>query len=1186
MAYRQLYPDVAAQIAAGTVSSGFVHFITKGQAEGRVGIPGYGVGVAEPATLPRPAALLLGQMSTMRQVLWYFDEEFYLSVYRDAHALKRQGRVRSGLEHFLVAGCAEGRLPHPLLLPVLQDEPCDGWALLARMATRTPPAKRTIGMAAACAVRDLIETQPGAAEPAEITAALWRFLERPAVRSKLDAARYFSVNPDLIHALKGDAQAAQQHWETYGFFEGRPAPGTNFFSGRGRRAGAAPAWRHGVNFFGPLTAKSGLGDAARSYAAALRAAGIPVARHDISVMRHDAPPVDLFHDKALPYATNFFVLNPGQVIGFARRYGSDFLAGRFNIAAWVWALPAPLPIWRNALAAFDLIVTPSRFAADSFGLFTDLPIEVIPYAIAQAELRDAAAQGGLAQWGARLREEKDAGKRIVLFVMEDAADAARKGLDLYEKLAGHCHLAEPGRYVFVLKALGRDYSLTEASRAMGRHLLVIDGQIEFSELCYLKSLADVSISPHRGEGFGLDVFESLLLGVPALCSDFAGPAELLGADYPWLIPGGLTELGRETGPYRAGAVWFEPDFEVLLERFLALFGDTAARQPQPLIDRLAGALSPAAIGARLRGALEQHGGYLHGEEAAAPAAPQPKQEELYSFDTPDRNGQKLAGLAELVAQSGRPFFSVITPTFNSEPTWLWQLYEDLVAQSFPHWEWCVADDGSTRPETLRALRELRRRDARVQVSFGAAQAGLPAATNRAALTATGAYLVMVGQADRVSRELLKTYRTRIGARDVDDTAGVMIYCDEDKVDDAGLYGDPYFKPDRAPEHLMSCMYMRHCLCVRKQLFLELGGYRADYAGAEDHDFALRVAAGGTPIWHVDACLYHWRQAAGAATGGAAAGNAAEPGRLAVLDHCQRIGLTATVEHGMIPGTYRPRPALPRDTVCINIFTGCARLAAPPRHTYVERFVRSILQHRPAENFLLRIIVEFDRAGEIAHLESLSPDIEVVPYAWNTGTFNFAEKVNFAVQTEASERIVLLNDDMLATGDTWLEALLEMLEVPGVGVVGGRLLREDETLQHAGIVLGVGGASAHIFANAPSGEAGYNAFTQVIRNYAAVTGAMMAFRRSTFDLAGGFDESFPVDHNDVDFCLKVGEAGLRVVYTPFASLIHYESRSAKRLAPDELDTSRFMRRWESKIGRDPFYNVNLTRSGVLCEPRER
>ncbi len=1183
-AYRRHYPDIAAQIVLDKVGSGFVHFITKGQAEGRVGIPGYGLALPDrkaPALLNK---VLLGQVSNLTPSLWWYDEEFYLSAYRDAHALKRRGAIRSGLEHFLVAGCREGRVPHPLMPPEPGGETEDGWSFVTAMAKRTPPLQRTISFALACQVRDLIESQPGAAERAEITAAIWPFVERPRVSSKLDVERYFCVNPDLGHALKNDQAAARTHWERHGFFEGRKAPGTNFFALGDTAAGPLPELRQGVNFFAPLSSKSGLGNAARGYLAALRAAGVPVAVHDISAMLHGTLPADLFHHEGLPHAVNFFFLNADQVLRFFRKYGVDFLVGRFNIASWVWELPAPLPEWRATLAAFDLIVTPSRFTTESVALLTDTPVIMVPYVVDQPALQDAAAAGGYAQWAQRLAQDKEEGKRIVLFVMDASSYTARKGLDLYEKLATHCQLTEPGRYVFVLKTYARDYSLTDASRASGRHLLVIDGLIEFSELCHLKSLADLYVSPHRSEGFGLNIFESLLLGVPALCSSFAGPIDLLGPDYPYYIPGGLTELGRDMGPYRAEAVWFEPDFDALLERFLAFFEHPAPGAVQPLAAILAETLSPAGVGARLRALLEAHGGYRHDETTVSGGAAKAPGEEIYTFETPDRNGQKLAGLAELVTNNGRPFFSVITPVFNAEPQWLLELYQDLITQTHPFWEWCIADDGSTRTDTIETLRALRKRDARVQVHFGAASAGLPAATNRAVLTASGMYLVMVGQADRISRDLLKTYRTWIGER----KTGVLLYCDEDKVDDLGVYGETFFKPDWSPEHLLSCMYMSHCICVRKQLFLELGGYNGQFAGAEDHDFALRVAAAGTPIWHVDERLYHARTTDEAAlVTRDPYDDPVEHGRLAVQAHCDRIGVRATVENGELPGTYRPRPALPEDTVCINILTGCTRIESQPSaQTYVERLVRSILEHAPAPEFRLRIIVDFDRAGDIAHLETLSPNVELVPYAWNTGTFNFPEKVNFAVHTDSSERIVMLDDDTLVIESGWLEALLEMLEMPGVGVVGGRLLRPNGLIQHAGIVLGVAGACAHLFVDAPQGEICYNGFPHVIRNYAAVTGAMLAFRRSTFEVAGGFDESFPIDYSDVDFCLKVVESGLRVVYTPFASLIHYESRSAKRLAPDEIDTMRFVRRWNRMIERDPFYNVNLTRSSAYCEPRTR
>jgi GT2 family glycosyltransferase len=158
----------------------------------------------------------------------------------------------------------------------------------------------------------------------------------------------------------------------------------------------------------------------------------------------------------------------------------------------------------------------------------------------------------------------------------------------------------------------------------------------------------------------------------------------------------------------------------------------------------------------------------------------------------------------------------------------------------------------------------------------------------------------------------------------------------------------------------------------------------------------------------------------------------------------------------------------------------------------------------------------------------------------------------------------------------------MLELPGVGVAGGRLLFGTGRIQHAGIALGVFGATAHLFEGTMPDEVGYNAYNVIIRNYSAVTGAMMAMRRATFDRLKGFDTEYPIDYNDVDFCLRVNEAGLRVVYTPFAQLRHFESRSARRLMADSLDRHRFCSRWGPQIERDPYYNRNLTRGGILCE----
>jgi len=242
---------------------------------------------------------------------------------------------------------------------------------------------------------------------------------------------------------------------------------------------------------------------------------------------------------------------------------------------------------------------------------------------------------------------------------------------------------------------------------------------------------------------------------------------------------------------------------------------------------------------------------------------------------------------------------------------------------------------------------------------------------------------------------------------------------------------------------MSTMYLLHCLCIRKAEFLALGGYRSAYDGAQDHDFVLRAAARGLFPRHVDRLLYHWRKtSASAAKTNVAKEFTVEAGRRAVADYLANLKLHGTVEHGLVPGTYRARPRLSPTPVSLNILTACTLM--PRGGTYVERFVRSILENAsesPVE-FEIRVIVDELHSELAAPLVELDSRVRLVLFRRNSVNFNFAEKANFAVITSEHDRIVLLNDDMEVVNSGWLVALLEMLELPGVGVVGGRLLAKD------------------------------------------------------------------------------------------------------------------------------------------------
>lgn len=1223
--YRLRHRDVAIEIGQGKCRAGLIDFLLHGGHKSRRNLPGT-VNVSNPSSQPWHIAemswLLSGQIG-LERIVWWFDEGFYLSVYPDVHDLVRRMKIKSGMEHYLVSGYAERRLPSPWMLRHLPEAAiADVWRFVALLAPTPENLAAKLSMSEAWAVLRYLKEQEFAAGHRKVTEALWPFVKPPEVGGYFDAHLYMAVNVDVARSVGYDAEAARGHWEHFGRRENRMAPGTNMFADRGILFEDVVNWRSGVNFFGPLSAASGLGNAARGYVTALRAAGIEVDTYDVSSILDPKLPGDIFCADSLAYSINLVFLNADQVQQFAVRYGTEIFAHRANVGAWVWELMSPRPEWRGGLSAFDLIITPSRFCSDSFAVTTDCPIRTIPYVVDAKALYAARDASTGNHWTRLIEAEKRAGRKIILFIMDASSYRMRKGVDVYCKLAERLSREHPGKFLFVLKSHSRDVSATAASAAQsfGEAVFLVEGVFSFPDLCLLKSMADLYISPHRSEGFGLNIIESILLGVPALCSDFAGATDLLADNEDLCVPVTLAEIGREMGPYRAEAIWCEPDIEAFETAILRhIEGNGPDQRFEELRLRLETELSAAAVGAQLRRELqalcaldaETSPNRLEAFRAIGTARHDEcfrlgyvKEEVRRSRDAPG-----LDRLSEITMTALNPFFSIVTVIGDASPDWLAAIYDDLLHQSYPAWEWCICDVGAMSPETRAALVELRRGDARLKVKLGSGLASAAAATNAAVAIAQGRYVLIVQQDDRLAPEMLATYCERLQRPDA---AGIT-YCDEDRRQSAGAGVETSHRPDWSPEHLLSSMYVGRSLCIRKSLFLEMKGFREGFDGAADHDFMLRATAAGAVVQHVDRILYH--KAAGAAD----AAGATDGGCRAIGDYLGRIGITATVEPGLIAGTYRPRPRLTGSRVTLNILTACTlspdrRMiqtdrrqsrrrqgdmpngdgrrangrqingagSPPTQRTYVEQFVRSILRYAPALEFEIRVIVDAHAEAVAAPLARLDPRVSIVPFQKSGPHFNFAEKANFALATAGSDRLVLLNDDMEAMDGEWLPALLEILELPGTGIVGGSLINRNETLQHAGIALGIFGATAHLFEGAQQDDVCYNGYNKVIRNYSAVTGAMMALRPSTFERVGGFDVNFPIDYNDVDFCLRVGEVGLRTVFTPFARLRHFESRSAQRLVADSLDRQVFCRRWSHVIEHDPFYNRNLSRQAVMCE----
>ncbi len=522
--------------------------------------------------------------------------------------------------------------------------------------------------------------------------------------------------------------------------------------------------------------------------------------------------------------------------------------------------------------------------------------------------------------------------------------------------------------------------------------------------------------------------------------------------------------------------------------------------------------------------------------------------------------------------------SVVVPVFDTPEDVLRECLDSVVSQKHEAWELCVCDDCSSNRRTIDVLREYRGSDPRIRIVRAPRNLGIAGATNLAAEQASGEFLALLDHDDRLHPYALAEIAAAVERLpDID-----LVYTDEDKIEADGSHSEPYYKPDWSPDHLTSVMYLLHCLAVRKALFWKLGGLRSRYDGAQDYDLALRASRQARRIHHIPRILYHWRKIPGSAAAVVdAKPDALTAGRRALEDYAAGLEPPASVEDGLLPGTFRLRRSLAhRPDVSLVILSSDPEVEVPGRGRIrvLQNFVRSVVERSTYGAYRLVVVDDGELCDEtIAVLDAAGATRATFhdPQRSSDG-FNFARKANYALSLIETDLVILLNDDLEVVSPGWIEALLEPLMDPDVAFVGARLLYPDGRIQHAGLVLGVVGPATHAFYGRPGDAVGYNAFTHVIRNYSAVTGAALATRTATLRELGPMDEALAHDYNDTDFCLRAVERGYRVVYTPFAELLHFEGATLRRRAQDPAEVAVFSERWEQVIARDPFYNPNLPR----------
>ncbi|WP_227718284.1 glycosyltransferase family 2 protein [Microbulbifer sp. Q7] len=533
------------------------------------------------------------------------------------------------------------------------------------------------------------------------------------------------------------------------------------------------------------------------------------------------------------------------------------------------------------------------------------------------------------------------------------------------------------------------------------------------------------------------------------------------------------------------------------------------------------------------------------------------------------------GSIDVSADAG-PLISILLPTFNADIVQLQACIDSVLNQCYPHWQLCIADDASTDLAVHDCLLSYQARDSRIQVTLRETNGHIALATSSALELAQGDFVTFLDQDDTLATHALARVIRAIG----ENPEALLIYSDEDKMDEDGQRFDPHFKPDWNPDLLLSQNYICHLAVYRAELIKQAGAFRAGAEGSQDHDLLLRCLPqlNARNVVHIPDILYHWRAAEGStALAGSNKAYAIQSGMRAVADYLEREGLPAQVGPGIAPNTYKLRWSVPKPAPLVS-------LLVPTRDGYeiLKPCVDAILARTEYPNFELLILDNGSKCpATLSYLEEVGADPRVSVHRWEH-PFNYSAINNFGAGEARGEILGLINNDIEPINSDWLCEMVGQVCRPEIGCVGAKLYYPNDTIQHGGVILGIGGVAGHAHKYYLRHEYGYFSRLYLTQNLSAVTGACLVLRKSVFEQVGGLNEAdLAIAYNDVDLCLKVREAGYRNLWTPYAELYHHESVSRgaddtiakRRRAQREADYMR--KRWGDQLDTDPAYNPNLT-----------
>ena len=542
----------------------------------------------------------------------------------------------------------------------------------------------------------------------------------------------------------------------------------------------------------------------------------------------------------------------------------------------------------------------------------------------------------------------------------------------------------------------------------------------------------------------------------------------------------------------------------------------------------------------------------------------------------------LPGKAELEKQrrtklSYSPKISIVVPLYKTPEKYLRRLTESVQQQTYPNWELCLSDGSGTDSPLTGILKELCAKDARIKVITHDRTLQISENTNSAIEAASGDFIAFADHDDELTPHALFECVKALN----DHPGTLVVYSDEDKMSmDGHKFFQPHFKPDYNPDLLCTVNYICHLFVVSRSVIEKVGMLRKEFDGAQDYDFIFRCveAVKDEEIYHVPKILYHWRcHENSTAENPESKTYAFDAGRRAVQEHYNRVGVHAKVSDGEFPGLYRTEFIRDHDPLISIII---------PNKDHIDdlkRCMDSIEQKSTYRNYEYVIVENNSTDPEtFEYYKKLEAENKKVHVVYWDGVFNYSAINNYGASFAKGEYFLLLNNDTEIINPNCLEELLGYCMRSDVGAVGARLYYEDDTIQHAGVVIGFGGIAGHCFVLQPRGTTGYCHRIICAQDYSAVTAACMMVKRSAFEKVGGLSEELQVAFNDIDFCMKLRQAGYLIVYNPYAELYHYESKSRgledtpEKVARFNREISVFEKRWPDILRNgDPYYNPNLT-----------